>query len=180
MLTNDVTRLFTRWFSHPQHGVEAMLALVPRARPGVVGDDPMPTMPAIYDDVDTRGIAGSDISPPSLPALVIYSGVPSRSTQERGDRRVEKVSGVILTAGYLTGDVDEQFAVRDAGHVLRAVHWSARRMNDQRSSDGYREVNGVAILEVGTVSEYPVAGAVGVCRLWGMVQFPVKVAYTTP
>lgn len=184
MITNDVTRLMTRWFSHTDHGVAAMLALLPREKPGSATPDPLPAMPAIYDDVDTEGIAGAEIDPPSSPALVLYASRPAKGVAERGDRqgarRVERVENVIVTAGYLTQDGDPGMTVRNGGYVLRAAHWSALRMNNQKYSEGYREVNGVSIAEIGPVTEYAVAGAVGACKLWGFIQIPVKALYTVP
>lgn len=155
-----------------------MLALVPRERPGVVDPDPLPVTPAVYNDVDTPGIAGGDIAPPTFPALVLYASRPARFEQQKGNGRVEIVSGVIVTAGYLTSDEVPENAVRDGGYVLRAVHWSAKAMNDQIKSNGYRAVNGTTILSVGEITEFAVAGAVGACRLWGFIQIPVKAAYT--
>jgi hypothetical protein len=179
MISNDVTRLVTRWLSHPTWGVAALLPQLPRNQPGTVVEDALPAVPALYNDVDTPDLAADMLDPPSTPCLIVYvaNTVRTEVTHTPGRTIVKQVPVIVA---YAANDVSSVQGVQGCGYVLTAAHLSLDKLNDQRASAGYREVNGSLILKVGDVQENAAAGAVGRSKLWGFLVAPVTVAYTAP
>jgi hypothetical protein len=173
-MVNDVTILYDRWLHHPEHGVAAMLALVPRVRPGEP-DITMPTVPTIYNDVEDQSVA-REIDPAAEPALVIFTDsdpvIPMHPNRRPADRRLT------TTIAYTTREMEPVQAIQWGGVILRAVAMTLRRFNDQSLARDYREVNGIKIMEIETVREQRVSGAVGRSKLWGFLLSDAKVLDT--
>lgn len=178
-MLNNLTVLYDRWFRHPQYGIDAMIDLVPRARPPVNGeaqpDLPRPSV-TIYNDVEHESVV-KNIDPTEVPALVIFtdadSNVPLHPNRRASDRRVT------TTIAYVTREMVPLEAVAAGDIVLRAGKMVLRHFNDQRASKGYRELNGVKIMEIRSVTEQRVSGAVGRSQLWGFLLSDATVLDTT-
>lgn len=172
----ETTRLIDRWLRHPEHGVEAMLAEVPRGLPGG-GSDPMPVVPTIYNDTEHDAVA-REIDPPAERSLVLF--VDSEIETDAKDKLRQIGTSVALVIAYVTRDVPTLEAVREGGYVIRAVRMSLTRYNNQSLSVGYRDLNGIKVAAVGNMTQQRVAGAVGRSHLWGFLSAAVTVIDSIP
>lgn len=160
----EVTRLIDRWLKHPEHGVEAMLAVIPRNNPE--GVDPAPAAPDIYNDIETEEVAGL-FDPPTAPCLVVFAD--SDVSVDAKDSLRQIGPQLIVVVAYLTRDMPAVRAAIDGGYVLRAVRKSLTLYNKQNLSEDYRELNGIKVASCNRVTIQRMAGGVGKSQLWGFV-----------
>jgi hypothetical protein len=180
-MQNEITRLWTRWMQHPQHGVNAQLAFVPRNRfaaDGSLLEDAAPDPVAIYNDVDNPELALA-LDPPSTPAVLVFTDSDA-DVNVLDAHYLKTGESVIVAFAYVTRDVAKEQAVQDGGYVLRAIRRSVWRMNKQSLSNGYRELNGIRILSVGRTTTQRMGGGVGQSELQGFVLASVSAVDTAP
>lgn len=169
-MVSDITIMYDRWLRHPEYGVAAMLPTIPRVVPAL-GATPAtvisePTMPTIYNDVEHESVV-REIDPDKEPALVVFTDSDPDVPMHPNRRAVDRT--VTTTIAYTTREMPPLRAVQWGGLILRAVKLSVGHFNDQRKAKGYRELNGVSIQAVRSVTEQRVSGAVGRSRLWGFL-----------
>lgn len=174
-MINDTTRIMRRWVEHPDYGIAEWLEGVPRNRPDG-GEDDLPPTPTIYDDVDDPDEVRK-LDPSASPALCLYVDSRARLNAEDKNYSVSE-SPLILAAAYTVRDMPEGVATLWGGYTARALRKCLRTFNDQNKSKGYRELNGIQVLRVGTVTEIAVAASLGQSHLWGFVLAELTVVDT--
>lgn len=164
-MLNEVVLLLSDFLRDPEHGVNEMAGTLPRKSPTGV-DYPAPPVVKVYSDMDTPEVA-RDLTAPSLPAVIVW-GDSDTSTTYRG---YKVARDVVIAIGYVTEDsVDDLVTNRECGYILRGGILTFGRYNDQKRSEGYRELNGIRIMEVSKVTEQRVTAAVGRQKLWGFLE----------
>lgn len=121
----ESVRIVAAWLADATHGVNALLASVPKD-----GADAVPASVTLYNEVTHPEIARGQV-PDTLPALIVtVSPSPVTATSSSvqpfpGDVRVEvEIRHAVKTAGAF--DTDD--AVVGTGIVFRAVRASLRRL----------------------------------------------------
>lgn len=167
-MINEATLLISEWLKHPTHGVNAILATIPRHRVGGGTDYPKPKDVTIYNDVDDDSVS-KELEPDVVPALVVFCDSDMEVEAGRAGDKL-KGNGLVVVIAYIVRDVDSWAkARRDGGFTLRAVRQSLNRLNTADHSNGYRKLNDVSISKVERITEQRVAGAVGRSTLAGFV-----------
>lgn len=172
-----LTRLWSAWARHPEYGVNAQLAQVDRHRFDG-SEDPVPPPVTVYDDIDDAELS-LELDPPTVPALVVFTD-SDVDANLLDPHYLKTGDNVIVMFAYITREVPPRQAVIDGGYVMQAVRRMAWRMNDQRASRGYRELAGIKLAAVKTVSLQRVAGGVGRSELWGLAMVQCQAIDTNP
>jgi hypothetical protein len=158
-------RLLSGFFSHPEHGINEMTQSLPRAGLGGAPDDAAPPVVAIFNDVDDKSVA-KDLTAPQLPAWILW-GDSSAPVSLAG----YKIAREVVVAGAFVTDegVDDLVMNRACGYILRGGLITMARYNSQDNSKGYRELNGIKVHMIQSVTEQRVTAAVGRQKMWGFL-----------
>lgn len=167
----ETTLLLDRWLQHTEHGFVSMMLALPRNDPEGNEFD-MPPEPLLYNDVEDEEVAG-EIDPPSEVSLVLFCDSDADVQSANSNRQIARQ--LTIAVAYITRDTPSNVAVRNGGFTLRAVKKSLLRFNDQGLSRDFRELNGIKVMQINSISEQRVAGAVGRSQLWGFVLTSVMV-----
>lgn len=173
-MLDTVVQLLSAFAGDPEHGVNALAPLIPRATlsPGIVGD--APPIVTICNDVDNESVA-RDLDPDAVPALMFW-GDSSVDVELRGYKTAKEV---IIAAAYVTEDgADPLAASRARGLILRAGILTFNRYNSQDKSLNYRKLNGISVMQITKITEQRVTAAVGRRRMWGFLALQVIAAET--
>lgn len=166
MLDSSV-RLLASWLLHVDHGVNEITQSLPRTALNGLPDDPAPPIVVVQNDSDDESVA-KDLSPSEVPALVVWGDSSEGVTLSKSNLIAREVA---IAIGYVTSDTaDDRTAIRDCGYVLRGGMLSLRRFNSQANSAGYRELNGIKIMELTRVKEQRVTVALGRFKMWGFLE----------
>lgn len=166
-------RLLAAWAGHVEHGVNELAQSFPRATLSGTVDDAPPIV-TLCNDADDESVA-AHLSPDKVPALMFW-GDSAPDIELRGYKIAKEV---IVAAAYVTEDTADPIAsVRECGYILRAGRISFERYNSQTLSTGFRELNGIKILKINSVTEQRMPGAVGNRKMWGFLDIRATVIET--
>lgn len=172
-MVDETATLLDRWSRHPEHGVNALAANLPRFKMSLAGviladEWPAPTPVDLYLNLEDDGTA-EELDPPTTPAFLTWGeGQPTEIDLKDTRRDIHGFAIIIGTAFVTAGDVDAAKAAREAGAYLRANRISFKRFNNQTLSSGYRELDDIRIVQLRHVASQKVPGLpVGNSKLWG-------------
>ena len=164
-MLDAAVRLISGFLQHPEHGVNEMASTLPRQNLGGAPDDAAPPLVSIFNDVDHTSVA-KDLTAPKVPALLVWSDSSADVTMQG----YSIAKDIMLAIGFVTSDgVDDLVTNRACGYILRGGLLTLKRYNSQDKSKGYRELNGIRILEIKSVNEQRVTAAVGRQKMWGFL-----------
>lgn len=173
-MINETVRLLSAFLLDPQHGVNEMAQTLPRTALGGASADPAPPIVSVFNDVDTPSVA-TDLTAPQVPALVVWGDSDVETTY----KGYKIARDVIIAVAYVTEDgVDNLVTNRDCGYILRGGILTFGRYNNQKLSEGYRELSGIRIMEVREVTGQRVTAAVGRQKMWGFLAVRVVAVET--
>lgn len=171
---NEALRMHTAWLKHETHGVNAMLALVPR----YLGEDDLEEAPAVPDvalitdeTVNTKVAMG--LVPKELPALLLTLDIGDAAEDQQAEDMGDGQFGVILR--YCVKEEHAAVATRWAGYTLRATVWSLRRLYQEMVSGASeaREANGVQLIRAGKILWEPRYQPVGDGHVSGALKITI-------
>lgn len=175
----EITRILTRWLSHPQYGVNKLAPLVPREN--MDGKkDPAPVKVDIYNDVDFDLTSIAGITPPSVPSLVIVADLDLRSSDIAQATRQAHLIPAIAGIGYYAEPEYKSDAIKAGNYVLRAVGRSLKLLNEPNKYQPVRELNNIMVARVVGVVTQRVAGAVPPSGLLGIMFADLQVMNKAP
>lgn len=142
-MIGEVLRMTSAWLQHPTHGLNAMMALVPRES----GDPlPDPVLAFLTEVDDEDGALGRYATTPTLHVMMTCE-----SAQQNSDQVAVNVGDGTVVVNIRLAEAasrDAKAMKRDTTYRLRALVWSVRRWM-QQPLDASRVRNAVAILEFG-------------------------------
>lgn len=168
-------RLIAAFAEDEEHGINEIAGSLPRTTIGGTSpadDDAAPPAVTIYNDSDEDG---DEINPDTVPAFYFWidSSAPIDMRGYKTARSVTIVGAYITETG-----VDTLQAKRDCGYILRAGLITLDRYNNQTYSNGYRELNGIRVLNIKSVTEQRLIAAVGRRKMWGFLTISAQVVET--
>ena len=150
-----------------------MAATLPRDRVGG-GTDAAPGSVHVFTDVDDKGVAKT-LTPPESPAIIVFAETRAVELGNRRQRQ-RQPRPMVLAIAYVTNDeADELAAQQQCDLFLRAGVLTLDKYNDQTASAGFRDLNGVRVLEVANVVERTVTIANETSKLWGWLEVHLSV-----
>lgn len=173
-MLSETVRLVAAFLDHPEHGVNGMIASLPRKNLGGAADDPAPPLLPIFNTMDSPTVA-ERLDPPEVPAIVVW-GDSTTPIELRGYKTAREA--VVAIAFVTADDADPIAANRVCSLALRGVVITMGRYDSQSMSTGYRELNGIKVHAVRKVVEEQVGFAVGSRKLWGFVDARLIVVET--
>jgi hypothetical protein len=176
----EVTRIMSAWARHPVHGVNAQMSFVGRQRLDGKSDPVAPSV-TIYDDIDGWGGDMPDMAleldPPKVPALVVWADTDAE-VEINNANYLKTGEPVIVAFAYVTRDVAGKKAKLDGGYTLRALRRCLTRFRNAPAVS--KQLNGIKVLMVRTVTIAPVAGGNGPSNMWGVLAASVTVVDENP
>ncbi len=173
-MINATVRLLSGFCKHPDHGINEMASTLPRQAFGGQLAPLAPPLVSIFNDVDDKSVA-KDLTAPSLPAVILW-GDSSAEVKMRGYKIARNI--VVIIALVATESEDDLVMNGASGYILRGGLLTLGRYNNQDKSAGYRELDGVRVLEISSVEEQRATVAVGVQKMWGWLKADVTVVET--
>ncbi len=135
--------MISTWMKDATYGVNAQLDLLTSDGLIPVGDTQPPDLATIADSVDDRWVIRGNEEPPNKPALVItHDRVPQFGGEIGTDRRTNDL--VQISLRYFTIHGDEDQAVQDTAHTLRAIVRSLKVFNSNAQEDA-RKLNQIVL-----------------------------------
>ena len=168
-MINETVRLLTAFVQHPEHGINEMASTLPRTGLGAEPPDAAPPVVPVFSDVDTASVA-RDLTAPQLPAVIVWGDSDLKTTY----KGYKTARDIVIAFAYVTEDtVDDLVTNRECGYILRGGILTFGRYNNQKYSEGYRELNGIRVMEIRDVTEQRVTAAVGRQKMWGFLAVEV-------
>jgi len=179
--------LVARFMAHATFGINALTQSLPRYAFTLPGDplvqlDAPPTV-AIYNDVEHKDITfDGGFTPPEYPAILVFRESRELETGAKVENaRAPEPKLVGLIIAYVTNDkADQLTAQRNAEALLRGAERSLRRYKSQASSEGYRSMNGIHVMDVTRWKRIEETGALDVTKFWGWLEVELKVVDSVP
>lgn len=172
-MRRQATQLLAAFCRHETYGLVAMAATLPLNRIGG-GTDPAPGAINVYTDVDDKGVAKT-LVPPESPAIVVFAETRAVEIGSRRQRQ-RQPRPMVLAIAYVTDDeADELHAQQQCDLFLRAGILMLDKYNEQAASSGFRDLNGVRVLEVTNVIERSVTVANETSKMWGWLEVHLSV-----
>lgn len=170
-MINETVQLISKFAVSAEHGVNAMTQTLPRKNiDDTKPDDEAPPVLVIVDDISDAGVA-SGLDPEDVPCFMFW-GDSSKPVEYKGHR----VTEVVVGGAFVTNaSADPLSMEKAAGYVLRGAKITLGRFNNQGYSRGFRELNGIKILEIRSVTEQRFPAAVGRRKMWGFLRIDVIV-----
>lgn len=170
-MINEVVQLLSVFASSAEHGVNEMAQGIPRKNVDPLKpDDTAPPVVAVVDDINDAGVAAG-LDPEEVPCFMMWgdSALPS-------EYKGYKVTEVVVAGAFVTdAHADALSSEKACGYILRGGMLTFGRFNHQAYSKGLRELNGIKILEIRSVTEQRVPAAVGRRKIWGFLDIRVVV-----
>lgn len=166
-------RLIDAWWQNPTHGLMEMALSLPRHNLGALPDDNAPPTPTFYNDADSKKGLLTDAGPDKVPAWVTWGDSQIDVPTVRGYKIARQC---ILGVAFITApDQDELEMNRAFGYLARGAIISAQRYNSQSNSQGLRELNGVKIHEISSVTEQRIVATdpAGRYKMWGLLEMHI-------
>jgi hypothetical protein len=169
---NETVQLLAAFAAHVEHGVNVMAQGIPRKNlDPLKPDDEAPPILSIADDVNDPGVANG-LDPEEVPCFMMW-GDSQAAIEVRGYKTAKEV---VIAAAFVTDEKADPIAAEKAcGYILRGGVITFGRFNHQPYSRGFRELNGIKILEIRSVTEQRVVAAVGRRKMWGFLDIRVTV-----
>lgn len=173
----ELTRVVADWLLHPDYGVNAYIATIPRdaadpAPPFIAGwadtsGQAQVQELAVFDDTRHEWVARRG-DPPALPCLVV--GIPdvidmTGEPWPDGQYRTSDID-IELAVAYISASEDEFRSIRDGEYTLRAVARSVRELT-RNVNEASCLRNGVRLCTVTRMRYTPLREAVGAGRMAG-------------
>lgn len=182
-MIGTAVQLLAAFLAHQTFGINAMAANLPHFAFTAPGDTPIerddPPMVTIYNDVDHDGLTFErGYRPPDFPAFLVLRDTREieGSTSLREARRDPSPRTIALSLAYVTDDkADPRTAQAACEILLRAAECSLRRYKNQTNSDGYRELNGIHVMDVMRWKRIEETAALDVTRFWGWLDVDLQV-----
>jgi hypothetical protein len=168
---NETVQLISAFAGNVNHGINEMAQGIPRrninpAKP----DDAAPPLVTIVDDINDEGVA-KGLDPEEVPCFMFWGDSSSPL-----DYKGYKVTEVVIAGAFVTDASADPLSMEKAcGYILRGGILTLGRFNNQTFSQGFRELNGIKILEIKSVTEQRIPAAVGRRKLWGFLDIRVIV-----
>ena len=177
-------QLIAGFLAHATFGINALAADLPRtvfAAPGHLGVelDAPPTVP-IYNDAQHKGLTlEGGYKPESLPAILVLRETREVDGGPWENPRTPTPRQIGLNIVYATDDkADALTAQAECETLLRAAERSLRRYKNQTNAEGYRELNGIRVMDVTKWKRIEETAALDVVRFWGWLEVELKVVDT--
>lgn len=164
-MINEVVQLISSYLEHLEHGINEMAGTVPRRTLGGGPDDPAPPVVPVFNDVTTKSVA-HDLVAPKLPAIVVW-GDSSADVALTGYKIAKEI--VVCLAFFSADSSDDLVMNRACGYILRGGLLTLARYNHQDKSKDYRELNGVRVMKLSSVTEERVTATVGRQKMHGFL-----------
>jgi hypothetical protein len=175
--------LVARFMAHATRGVNAMASGIPNYAFAAPGDTPVARdavpMVAVYNDVEHKGLTFEEsYSPDSYPALLVLRDTRelegSTSLRETKRDPTPRTIGVVLA--YVTDEKADPRTAQNACEVLlRGAERSLRLYKGQTNADGYRELNGIHVMDIARWKRIEETAAIGGTRFWGWIEVELQV-----
>lgn len=181
-MIGTAVQLLAGFLAHSTLGVNAMAAGLPRFAFTAPGDTPIerdaPPTVSIYNDVDHKGLTFENgYQPPGFPALLVLRDtreVAGPTKPETPRTPAPRTVGLVLA--YVTDDkADQRTAQAACEMILRAAERSLRRYKQQGNAEGYRELNGIRVLDVPRWTRVEETAALDAVRFWGWIDVDLTV-----
>lgn len=171
-MINETVQLLAAFAAHVDHGVNEMAQGIPRKNlDPLKPDDPAPPILAIVDDVNDEGVA-KNLDPEEVPCFMMW-GDSVAQVEYKGYKLAREV---VIAGAFVTEEgADILTMERACGYILRGGMITFGRFNHQSYSRNFRELNGIKILEIRTVTEQRIPAAVGRRKMWGFLDIRVIV-----
>jgi hypothetical protein len=168
-MMSEVVRLLSKFSEHVEHGINEMASTLPRTN--LSGpDDPAPPTLTMYNSEDDKDIAAA-FDPPKVPAWILW-GDSSFDVKLNGRYKIGKE--IIIGAAFVTADdADPYVSNRQCNLFMRGGIICYQRYNSQDKAGALRQLNGIFVHEVSSVTEQRITAAVGRRKLWGMLEIHV-------
>lgn len=152
-MLNELLQVHRDWLKHETHGVNAMLALVPKDA-ALEAKLPTPAVRSITTESEDE-LTAMGLVPHDVPGLMLTAEVGEVSD----DQQVQDVGdGVIsLMIRYAVRSSEAAVGTRWAGYALRAVTWSLRRLyhDPVPESAAARSRNGIDFYQMTAITWVP-------------------------
>lgn len=174
-MINETVQLISKFAADAVHGVNAMAAIIPRKNIDILKpDDEAPPVLPIVNDVDDTGVADG-LDPEGVPCFMLW-GDSQASIAINGYKTAREV---IIAGAFVTDEkADPLASEKICGYILRGGVLTFGRFNHQSYSRDCRELNGIRILEIRSVTEQRIAAPVGRRKIWGFLDIRVTVVET--
>lgn len=171
----DVTvRLLAAFAAHEEHGINEMSQSLPRQNLGTKPDDEAPPIVPIFNDVDDSSVA-KDLTAPETPA-VIFWGDSAADIKLQGYKVAKEVA---IACAFITDASSDDLVMNVAcGYILRGATLTFERYNNQENSKGYRDLNGIRVLKISSITEQRVTAPMGRQKMQGFLVLRAVVVET--
>lgn len=171
-MINETVQLLSAFAKTTEHGINGMAQGIPRKHiDSTLPDDPAPPILAIVNDVTDEGVA-KGLDPDEVPCFMFW-GDSSEPIEYKGHKHAE----VIVAGAFVTdAGADPLSMEKSCGYILRGGVLTFGRFNNQAFSKGFRELNGIKILEIRSVIEQRFPAAEGRRKMWGYLTIRAIVA----
>ena len=172
----DITvQLLSKWMKIADGGVNDYAQTIPRKNIDILlPDDEAPPLVTVVDDVTDKGVA-ENLDPSEVPALMLW-GDSADDVSYQGYKIAKEI---VIAAAFVTAtDADPLASARACGYILRGARLSLGRYNSQSASKGYRELNGIKVMEIKRTTEQRITAAVGSRKMWGFLDIRAIVVET--
>lgn len=165
-MINETVQLLSAFARLPIHGINDRTWALPRKNINPdLPDDEAPPVVTIVDDVTDAGVA-NNLDPDVVPCFMMWG-----DSQTPIEIRGYKIAKEVTVAGaFVTEETADPLASEKAcGYILRGGILTFGRFNHQGYSKDFRELNGIKILEIRSVTEQRIPAAVGRRKMWGFL-----------
>jgi hypothetical protein len=178
-------QLVAGFLAHATFGINAIAATLPHhafTAPGdpMIENDAAPSV-AIYNDARcaTLDLDGG-YAPPEFPAVIVLRETRELEGSAKPDRsRAPTPREIGLVIAYVTDPGADKLAAQAACEtILRAAELSLRRYESQGNAQGYRELNGIRVMDVTRWKRVEESAALDRVKFWGWLEVELKVVDT--
>jgi hypothetical protein len=178
-------QLVAGFLAHATFGINPIAATFPHHAFTAPGDPTVdtdaPPAVAIYNDARcaTLNLEGG-YAPPEFPAVIVLRETRELEGSAKLDRsRAPAPRQIGIVIAYVSDTSADAIAAQAACEtILRAAELSLRRYESQGNSDGYRELNGIRVMEVTRWKRVEESAALDRVKFWGWLEVELKVVDT--
>jgi hypothetical protein len=178
-------QLVAGFLAHATFGVNAMASTLPHRAFSAPGDPTIdthaPPAVAIYNDAECATLnLESGYTPPEFPAVIVLRDTRELDGSAKLDRgRAPTPRQICIVVAYVTDTNADTIAAQAACEsILRAAELSLKRYESQGNADGYRELNGIRVMEVTRWRRVEESAALDRVKFWGWLDVELKVVDT--
>lgn len=178
-MINETVILLSHWLGNDASpdGLNQLVAAIPRINIADATPFPAPDPIAVLNDAEDKNIAANGGDPETVPALVLW-GNSDPETKRISGYPIAKSAEIV--AAYITAeDADPITAIRECNLAMRATRISLFvRYNSAEKSRGQRDLNGIKVLSIDSVSEHRITAADGRRKMWGLMAIRATIVET--